>query len=251
MAVLPLRDRNTLKFIPFQWVTFALICANAAVFLWQLSLPSTVLDQVTYSAGIIPSVLFGVAQLPPELVLPLPGVFGTDTIGLPVQLTPVTYMFLHAGLLHLAGNMLFLWVFGDNIEDAMGHGRFLLFYLVCGIAGGLAHAVAYPQSDIPLVGASGAVSGVIAAYLLLFPRVRIWALWFMRVPLKLPAYLVLGAWLATQIYFLFSVIESNTAWWAHLGGFAAGAVLAPLLRRRDVPLLGDGRATPFGKTRLG
>src|SRR5690606_27943353 len=136
------------------------------------------------------------------------------------------------------GNMLFLWVFGDNVEDAMGHGRFILFFLLCGTAAGLAHAFAVPGSDRPLVGASGAVSGVVAAYLILHPRVRLWGLFFARIPLRLRAYWAIGFWLAFQLFQALTATDDSVGWYAHIGGFAAGAVLVVMLRRRDQPLLG-------------
>src|SRR5262249_37714187 len=147
---------------------------------------------------------------------------------------------LHADWMHLIGNMLFLWVFGDNVEDAMGHLRFLLFYVVCGVAGGLAYALLGPQaSETPLVGASGAVSGVIAAYLVLYPRVRVWILLFWRIPLPVPALWCLGGWILLQFWQLvFGSGETQVAWLAHVGGLTTGAVLVILLKRREVPLFG-------------
>jgi membrane associated rhomboid family serine protease len=248
MVVLPIYDRNTLKFIPFQWVTFSLIALNVLVFIWQVTLPEHDVGRLAHSAGMVPLALMGGEPIPQEwLLFPatyelslLGGVWQVSVPGIPVTLTPVTYMFLHANIWHLAGNMLFLYVFGDNVEDAMGHFRFLIFYLLCGIAGGLAHAMIFPDSNVPLVGASGAIAGIIAAYLILYPRVRMWALFFYRLPLPVPAWVVLAAWLGTQFLFIFQIDESGTAWWAHLGGFAAGAVLIVFMRRRGVPLFGDG-----------
>jgi membrane associated rhomboid family serine protease len=140
--------------------------------------------------------------------------------------------------MHLIGNMLFLYIFGDNVEDAMGPISFVIFYLVCGVAAGLAHALMHPDSMAPLIGASGATAGIIGAYLMLYPRVGMWVLVLMRLPLKLPAILVIGAWLATQIFFVYADINDGTAWWAHLGGFAAGVVLVVFFKRSSVPLFG-------------
>src|SRR5690606_35817743 len=137
--------------------------------------------------------------------------------------------------------MLFLWVFGDNVEDAMGHTRFLVFYLLCGIAGGLAHAIMTPTSDVPLVGASAAVAGVITAYLILHPRVRVWVLAFRFIPLRISAAWALGAWIATQFMMLFIPDESPVAWWAHIGGILAGAFLIVFMRRPGVPLFDQGQ----------
>jgi membrane associated rhomboid family serine protease len=128
-----------------------------------------------------------------------------------------------------------LWVFGDNVEDAMGHRRFIVFYLACGVAAALAHAFALPDSTQPLIGASGAVAGVIAAYLLLHPRVRVWVLAFRIIPLRIAAVWVLGAWAVTQ-FVMVLLGPREVAWWAHIGGMAAGAVLILFLRRPGVPL---------------
>lgn len=224
MVFLPLKDDNPLRIIPFQYMTIALIVINVVVFMWQDSIGQKGLMDVAVNAGVVPTSLFGASKLPPG--------FGF----LPPEATLVTYMFLHGDWWHLIGNMLFLWVFGDNIEDAMGSLRFLFFYLFCGIAAGLAHALANIGSDAPLIGASGATSGIVGAYLMLYPRVRMWVLAFMRIPLKIPAYLVIGAFIVTQVAFVLSGIEDNTAWWAHLGGLAAGVVLIIGFRRPGTPL---------------
>jgi membrane associated rhomboid family serine protease len=182
-------------------------------------------DWVVAGFGLIPAVLFGTEALPEGLPF------------VPVWATLVTSIFLHGSPLHLLGNMLFLWVFGDNVEDAMGHGRVLVFFLLCGTAAGLAHAFAYPDSTRPLIGASGAVSGVVAAYLILYPRVRMWALFLHGIPLRLPAYGAIGFWFALQLISAFLSGDSDVGWFAHLGGFLAGAVLTRPLRRRYDPVL--------------
>lgn len=219
MVFLPLKDDNPLRVISFQYMTITLIVINVLVFLWQSSAGEKALIDIAVNAGVIPNSLLGTTKLPPG--------FGF----LPPEGTLITYMFLHGDWWHLIGNMLFLWVFGDNIEDAMGSIRFLFFYLLCGIAAGLAHAYANIGSDAPLIGASGATSGIVGAYLVLYPRVRMWVLAFMRIPLKIPAYWVILAFIATQVFFILSAIEDNTAWWAHLGGLAAGMVLVIGFRR--------------------
>ena len=160
----------------------------------------------------------------------------------PEGLTLITYQFLHSDILHLLSNMLFLWVFGDNVEDAMGHFKFIVFYLLCGIAGGLAHAWMLPSSTLPLIGASGAVAGVIAAYLILHPRVRVWVLAFRFIPLRISAAWVLGIWAATQIVMVAIAPFDQVAWWAHVGGMVAGAVLVLFLRRPGVALFDRGLA---------
>ena len=226
MVFLPLKDDNPLKVISFQYATLLLISLNLFVFIWQDSLAESELVQVAMSAGLIPNIFLSTARLPTELAM------------LPTDATLVTYMFLHADWWHLAGNMLFLWIFGDNVEDAMGFFRFIFFYLICGIAAGLAHTYANPGSDGPLIGASGAIGGVVAAYLVLYPRVKMWVLAFARIPLKIPAYLMVGAWIAFQIFSVYVQDNSDTAWWAHIGGFIAGFFLVFIFKRSDQPLFG-------------
>ena len=163
----------------------------------------------------------------------------------PAPFTYVTYGFLHADLIHLGGNMLFLWVFGDNVEDALGHARFLIFYLACTIAGAVMHGMVVPASQMPLIGASGAVAGVVSAYLILHPRVKLWVLVLARVPIRLPAYIVLAIWIATQFLMILLDEEGAISWAAHIGGIIAGAILVVVLRRRGVPLFDRGRALPL------
>jgi membrane associated rhomboid family serine protease len=232
---LPLKDSNPLRVIPFQIVTAGLIAACVATYLWQVSLPAGAGTDAILSFGLIPAVLFDYGDLPPGLAV------------IPAGATLITSMFMHAGWLHLGGNMAYLWVFGDNIEDAMGHVRFLVFYVLCGIAAALAHGLSDPDSISPMIGASGAVSGVLGAYLLLHPKVRVIVLLFYRIPLPLPAFIVLGGWLALQVYNVYldggppGADDGGPAWWAHIGGFAAGMVLIPFMRRKDVPLFDRGR----------
>jgi membrane associated rhomboid family serine protease len=226
--MMPLHDSNTLRFIPFQWATCTLIAINVLAFLYQLSLGENGIQMAADTAGMVPTLLFPSAQLP----MP-PGYSAISP-----EYTLITYMFLHGDWLHLIGNMLFLWVFGDNVEDAMGPVGFTIFYLACGVAAGLAHAYMNLGSDAPLIGASGATAGVIGAYLMLYPRVGMWVLVLMRLPLKLPAILVIGSWLATQIFFIYADVNDGTAWWAHIGGFVAGLVLVIFFKRSGVPLFG-------------
>jgi membrane associated rhomboid family serine protease len=226
----PLRDENPLRVIRWQWVTAGLIAANVIIFGLQLSLPD---QRVVASFATIPSELLGARGGAARGPL--------DALAIPEGLTLITYQFLHGSPLHLIGNMLFLWVFGDNIEDAVGHLRFLFFYLLCGVAGGLAHAVMTPASSVPLIGASGAVAGVIAAYLILHPRVRVWILAFRFIPLRITALWALGAWIATQFAMLLIPDETPVAWWAHVGGILAGAFLIVLMRRPGVPLFDQGQ----------
>ncbi len=225
---IPLHDRNPLRIIPYQAVTLVLMALCIVVFMLQQTLPQERADAMLLSFGMLPAVLFEERVLAPDLDL------------LPAELTLLSSMFLHAGWMHLIGNMLFLWVFGDNIEDSMGHWRFLLFYVICGVIAGLAHAFAQADSVNPLVGASGAISGVLGAYLMLHPRVKILVLAFARIPLRLPAYLIIGAWFGLQVFNIVSGSGGNTAWWAHLGGFVAGVLLVPLFKHRSIPLFDRG-----------
>jgi membrane associated rhomboid family serine protease len=221
---IPLHDDAPLRIIRFQLVNGALIAVNVLVLLYShLILGGTGEEHFQMVTGIIPAVLYDRAALP------------SDLVHIPEQLTLVTYMFVHADWFHLLTNMLFLWVFGDNVEDAYGHVGYLVFYLFCGVAAGFIHAVMFPNSEMPLIGASGAVSGVLAAYLVLLPRARVWILVLFRLPLRLPAALVLIAWIVVQVVSLFALTDDESvsvAWWAHIGGFATGLVVTLLLRSR-------------------
>ena len=229
----PLRDENPLKSIRWQYVTAALIAINVAVFGLQVA---STQGQWASSFAVVPAELLRV------------GVFGgpafgpNDAIAVPERYTLISYMFLHGDPIHLLGNMLFLWVFGDNVEDALGHVRYLAFYLACGVFAALAHSWVQPSSELPLVGASGAVAGVIAGYLLLHPRVMVWVLAFRVIPLRITAAFALGAWVLTQVVMVLLPQVGPVAWWAHIGGLIAGAVLVVFLRRPGVPLFDKGLA---------
>jgi membrane associated rhomboid family serine protease len=228
---IPLHDNNALKSIPFQYVTVSLIAINVIVFMLEVGGMS---EAAVASFGVTPRELFG------NQLLLAPSTFVQTPFPMSEQATLLTYMFFHADLFHLLGNMLFLWVFGDNVEDAMGHLRFLVFYLACGIFAGLFHAWMDPNSELPLIGASGAVAGVIAAYLMLHPRVDVWVLAFKVVPLRITAALALGVWIALQIVMVALPDVGPVAWWAHIGGLLAGAVLILFMRRPGVPLFDRG-----------
>lgn len=223
---IPLHDSNNLKHIRLQWVTLSLIALNTIVWLATelAGAESDFSNAAVLGLGFIPSVVNDFAELPPSLVL------------VPEDATYVTYSILHGNFLHLASNMLFLWVFGDNVEDAMGHIKFLVFYLLCAAAGAFAHGLLLPESDGPLIGASGAVAGVVAAYLMLHPRVRVWVLVLGRIPLPLPAYIPLVFWVAFQFFMVLTDIGGEVSWAAHIGGIFAGAVLVLVFRRSGVPL---------------
>lgn len=231
---IPLHDRNGLKYIRMQWVTWTLIALNVVIYVLTLGISegSDFSQAAILGLGFIPSVVNDVVELPPGYAL------------VQEDLTYVTYSFLHGNFMHLASNMLFLWVFGDNIEDAMGHFRFLVFYLACAAGGASVHALLLPESQSPLIGASGAIAGIVAAYLILHPRVRLWVLAFGRFPLPLPAWIPLIAWIAYQFFMLLAEPDSEIAWGAHAGGIITGAVLVFVLRRRGVALFDRRIETP-------
>ena len=220
----PLHDNTPLLVIRFQFVTLAIIVGNVIIYLFTGAFHSDVyLANVATSFGVVPSDLtHSASQSIPYSPIPEPFTF-------------LTYMFLHASWMHLITNMLFLWVFADNVEDAFGYGAFALFYLLCGIAGALAHVAMEPNSAAPLIGASGAVSGVIGAYVLLYPRARLLILVFSILPLRLSAIWVLGGWFLLQVFYVV-VAERNgdieVAFWAHIGGFIAGLAITLVLRSR-------------------
>ncbi|MBK9130814.1 MAG: rhomboid family intramembrane serine protease [Gammaproteobacteria bacterium] len=223
--MIPLRDDNPTSTRPL--VTLGLIVACCLVFLWQISLGPSGFERAVFSLGLIPAVLFGSAHLEPGLEV------------VPAGLTVFSSMFLHGGWMHLIGNMLYLWIFGNNIEDAMGHARFIVFYLLCGVSAALAQAVFEATAQIPMVGASGAISGVLGAYLLLYPHARVQVLvpfGFIMHMMSLPALLVLGFWFLLQLISSAAATagEGGTAWFAHLGGFVAGMALIPLFKHRGV-----------------
>lgn len=227
MVFIPLSDDNPLRSIRFQWVTVGLIASNVLVFLWQCGKMG---EASAASFALVPNELFQVRLFGGSAHGPL------DTLAVPEGYTLLTYMFLHGDIIHLSSNMLFLWVFGDNVEDALGHFRYLLFYVICGVLAGLAHAYMLPQSKLPLIGASGAIAGVIGAYLVLHPRVLVWVLAFRFIPLHISAAWVLGVWVATQLIMVLVNQSDQVAWWAHIGGVVVGALLVVIMRRPGVPL---------------
>jgi membrane associated rhomboid family serine protease len=229
-----LADGNPVHAIDRPYVTWGLIALNVVVFALQLG-------------GAVPTL--ELALLPAQLTQP--AALGPDAAATPFWMTLVTYQFLHVDTVHLAINMIALWVFGDNIEDSMGHGRFAVFYLVCGVLGGLVQALLTPFPLVGVIGASGAIAGVMGAYLLLHPRARVLVLVLNRFPLLVPAWAVIGVAIGGDIVMATReslegarVSVANVAWWAHLGGFAAGALLIVPVRRPDVPLLQPRSAYP-------
>ena len=223
--MIPLRDSTRSRTFPVVNVT--IILANLAVWLYMLTLSPGEAMRFVFRYGFVPANL-AVAD------------WSAPVTAATAILTPlVTAMFVHGGWMHIVGNMLYLWVFGDNIEDRLGRARYLVFYLLCGILAGLAHTLAHPLSNRPAIGASGAVAGVLGAYLLSFPRARILALvplgFFLHLT-EVPAGFFLGLWLILQLVSgigaLVAVeqVGQLVAWWAHVGGFAAGMILIVTLR---------------------
>lgn len=233
--MVPLHDNNPTRTTPF--ITYGLIGLNVLIFLYQIMLPAQALRQFIGSWGVIPVLLSASFD---------------GQVPIIVWITLITSQFLHGGLLHVGGNMLYLWVFGNNVEDKLGHWRFLGFYLVCGVLAALMQWFFSQESEIPLIGASGAIAGVMGAYILRFPKAQILTL----VPLlifittiRVPAYLFLGFWFVLQAFN--SVVSlgmsadgnvGGVAYWAHAGGFVFGAVLGPLM--------GLMNETPRGGRRL-
>ena len=234
--VMPLGDDNTARHItPF--VTYALVAANVLVWLYELAAGegfvygySTVPFEITNGTDVVGSRTVSVGG--ETAVIPhAPG-------PTPIYLTLLTSMFMHASWMHILGNMLFLWIFGDNVEDHIGHGRFLAFYLLCGLAASLAQIAFAPESLIPGLGASGAIAGVLGAYMIKFPRSPVRVL-MGRVVTTVPAFMAIGLWVLMQIFGQISVAggqASGVAYLAHLGGFVAGVALIFLFSR--------GRARP-------
>jgi len=215
---LPLKDDNPTSTFPL--ITLGLILTNGLVFYHQMSLDTVESQNFIFKWGAIPYQIHHgeVLREFPEIPLPL---------------TIFSSMFLHGGFLHLFGNMLYLWIFGNNIEDTLGHLRFLLFYLVCGLVAGLAQVFSNPESTVPMIGASGAVAGVLGAYLLLFPGARILTLFFIFIFIKfvrLPALVVLGFWFFIQLLGVWGGSISNVAFFAHVGGFIAGLILVKIFQ---------------------
>jgi rhomboid family protein len=227
--VIPLKDSNPTERFPI--VTVLLIGLNILVFLFEVSLGKGQGEFFVGTFALVPARLFHAATA-------LPGPF-------PAGVTLFTSMFLHGGLFHLAGNMLYLWIFGNNVEDAMGRFRFIVFYLLCGIAAAVGHAMTDTQSLVPMIGASGAISGILGAYLLLYPQARVLTLFilgfFVRM-IEVPAIVVLGFWFVFQ--FLNALVAQGggggVAWYAHIGGFLAGMMLIGLFKKSTVPFW-DGR----------
>lgn len=218
--MIPYKDDNPTSTFPFFTVLF--IALNVIVFLWELLSPAGV-EKIVYAYGAMPSALLSFETRQP----------------LHPAATVFTSMFLHGGFFHLGGNMLYLWIFGNNIEDKLGHLRFVLFYLLGGVVAAYAHALTAPGSHVPMIGASGAVSAVLGAYLLLFPRAHVYTIvffgFFVQV-VRLPALIVIGFWAIIQL--INGVVTKGllgtggVAWFAHIGGFLYGVLAIKLLMPR-------------------
>lgn len=228
--MIPLRDNIPSRTAPV--MTVSLIAFNVLVFFYQLSLGPQLRGFVREFAVIPARYFHDVYVGPGGWIQPL------SAADLIVPL--FASMFMHGGWLHLIGNMLYLWIFGDNVEDRMGRGRFLIFYLLCGLVASLAHIWTNPNSRIPSLGASGAIAGVLSAYLLLYPRARVLVLmpfWFL-ITFEVPALFFLGFWFVQQFFYgmlslgVASAQTGGVAWWAHVGGFAAGALLVWVFAHR-------------------
>lgn len=221
--MIPLKDDNPVQRVPI--ITVGLILTNCLVFLYQITLSAQAEQLFVFQYGLIPLEITRLTDLTPD-------------IPFPVLLSPFSSMFVHGDLWHLAGNMLYLWIFGNNIEDYLGRFRFLGFYILSGLAAVALFVLFSPQSKVPLVGASGAIAGVLGAYMVVFPRARvltlIWIIFFIRL-IWLPAVFLLGYWFVLQLIMGASTIGDTggggVAWFAHVGGFAFGWLLIRLYRR--------------------
>lgn len=225
MPFLPIHDDNPRRWIGTPYVGWSLILSCVIVSIWQAGLTDLQRYQVAYGFGFTPAVFFEHARLAPALA------------AIPPEATTLTTLFLHGGAWHLIGNMLYLYIFGDNVEDSCGHIRFLAFYLACGVLATLAHGYVNPTAEAPLIGASGAISGVLGGYLLLRPKARITALLPFFLPVRMPVWAWIGGW------FLYQAIASgggfgpdNVAYAAHIGGFVAGVCLIPFFKRSEARL---------------
>ncbi len=231
----PLKDDNPTNITPV--VTWMLIAINVMVFLYQVSLGPRASELFVYQYGAIPAVVTGTRSLPGNLA------------EIPPILSIFTSMFLHGGWMHLIGNMWYLWIFGNNIEEAMGGLRYLAFYLVCGFLASMSQILANTGSTLPSIGASGAIAGVLGAYIMLYPRARVLTLvvllFFIRL-LYIPAGFILGIWFIFQLLSGSMAGPQNTggvAFWAHIGGFLAGVLLVGLFKKRDVHFFNPPRQT--------
>ena len=221
MFLFPLSDNNPIKSKPI--ISWIILFICIFIFIYQYSLDFHSEQKTVLTFGMIPSVLFNIKQLSDDLVI------------IPSYMTLISSMFLHGGWMHLIGNMAYLYIFGDNIEDALGKIKFLIFYISCGIFAALSQALVDITSEIPMIGASGAISGILGAYLILFPKKEIkvffWFFIFIKI-FRIPAMFVIGGWIFIQFFSLNNSEESNIAYLAHIGGFIAGIILILIFRKK-------------------
>jgi len=235
MFFLPLYDENPSKRPPIITWAFMFICF--IVFMYQFNLPQRLEIGFVYKYAFIPDylsnyyIVSNLAHINPLITL-------------------ITSAFLHAGWMHILGNMLYLWIFGDNVEDSMGKFKFFIFYILCAVSGSLLQYYSNPSSDIPIVGASGAIAGVLGSYLILYPKANIkvfmWVIIIFRT-INIPAWIVLGIWILGQFFSLSSSPSSGggVAYFAHIGGFIAGMALTPLLKNKDKPIFNERLSSPW------
>lgn len=235
--VIPIYDHSPFRWPTPPYVMWSLLAVNFAIFFYQAGMQPEAAAAINHLAGLIPASFGSVTESGPVL---------------PAPVTLVTYMFLHGSFMHVFGNMIFLFVFGDDIEEAIGHLRFLIFYLASGVGGGLLYVLSGPSSNIDLIGASGAVAGVISAYAMYRPCAKVTVLLGL-IPLRLRAYWVIGLWIVTQIASLADGVQDGVAYWCHIGGLLTGAVLFFVMRPPGIrlfdctnsePVFPPGPATP-------
>ena len=230
MFFFPISDDNQSNSKPY--VCYSIIAVCCFTFLWQSTLPTDLNQNAIYNFGVIPAALLGDQQ---SFISP--------------ALTVFTSMFMHGGWMHLIGNMVFLWIFGDNIEDSMGHKKFLFFYLICGLLAALLQALINPSSPVPMIGASGAIAGILGAYLILHPKANInvlfWIIIFITV-VKVPAFIVLSVWIISQFF----GSTGGVAYFAHIGGFIAGALLIYFFKYPHIELFQEGNTNSFESSNL-
>jgi len=217
-------------------VCYCLIAICVFVFLWQSSLPTNLSNEAVYNFGVVPAALLGDQE---SYITPYLSIF--------------TSMFMHGSWMHLIGNMVFLWIFGDNIEDSMGRVKFVAFYLLSGIGAAYLQALIDPSSTIPMIGASGAIAGVLGGYLLLHPKANVnvlmWIIIFISV-IRIPAYIVLGFWIIGQFFNASFGAEGGVAYFAHIGGFVAGMLLIPFFKRTNISLFQEPHSQAFQSTKF-
>ena len=229
MFFFPISDDNHSTTRPY--VCYCLIALCSFIFLWQSTLPVNLYNEAINNFGVIPLAVLGEKE---SYINP--------------YLTIFTSMFMHGSWMHLIGNMVFLWIFGDNIEDSMGHKKFIVFYFVSGICAALLQAIIDPGSDIPMIGASGAIAGVLGAYLVLHPKANVnvlfWLFIFITV-IKVPAFIVLSIWIISQFFSASVGSEGGVAYFAHIGGFIGGAFLISFFKDSHIRLFQEGNSQSF------